>query len=226
MAIKAIIFDMDGTIIDTEHIWEEATRCLIESKGVAYTPELHAELQKSIRGLAMPKSIYLIKDLAQLEDSAEELMHQKSCIADALYRKGIRFIEGFEEFHSKVKKQNLHSAIATNALDMTVTITNEALDLKRFFGEHIYNISHVNNICKPHPALYLHAARQLGFEPQECIAIEDSAHGITAAQNAGMFCIGINSAGNRKNIEKADLTIEGYGDLSLEELIARKCRTT
>ena len=222
MSIKAIIFDMDGTIIDTEHIWKKATEDLIVSKGVVYTKELHQELSRSLHGMSMPKCMQLIKDLFNLSDSIEDLIKEKNIIADTLFSEGVRFIEGFEAFHTLALQKNLKMAIATNAGDNTITLVDKALDLKRFFGEHTYGISAVNYKCKPHPAVYLHAAEQLSVDPKECIAIEDSARGIDAAKAAGMFCVGINTAQNRELLKDAHHGIDYYHEIDLHTLATKK----
>ena len=222
MSIKAIIFDMDGTIIDTEHIWKKATEDLIVSKGVVYTQELHEELSKSLHGMAMPKSIKLIKDIAQLPDSVEDLMREKNILADALFSKGIRFIEGFQEFHALAQQKKLKTAIATNAGDNTLLLVDQTLDLKRFFGDHMYGMSSVKYVCKPDPAIYLHAAEKLGVDPKECSAIEDSTRGIEAAKNAGMFCIGINTAQNKTLLSAAHHVVDFYREIDLESLISKQ----
>ena len=221
MKYKAIIFDMDGTIINTEKIWEEATRQLIEKRGIAYTGELKNELSSRLAGLATHKSCGIIKDLIKLSEPLEDLIHEKNSTANLLYEEGIEFIEGFIEFHGKLAHIQIKSAIATNAGEKTIQLTDKALDLKKYFGEHVYGISCVDGICKPDPAIYLYAAEKLGIHPSECIAIEDSAHGIAAARAAGMYCVGIKTSHDKNQTREAHHTIEGYHEIDLEKLMLK-----
>jgi beta-phosphoglucomutase-like phosphatase (HAD superfamily) len=218
MKYTAVIFDMDGTIVNTENIWFLATKKLIEDKGVIYTPQLHEELTPKIHGLALHQSCRIIKEMVHLEDHVDELIAEKSRIALSLYRDGISFIEGFPDFHRTVVGRELKHGIATNADDATVAITDEQLNLRGFFGDHIYGISCVNNVHKPNPAIYLHAASKLGVDPRDCIAIEDSAHGVKAAKAAGMYCIGINTAKNPHQLKEADSLVDAYVEINLEIL--------
>lgn len=210
---------MDGTIVDTEHIWKEATHQLITRRGVAITQDLSKELSHRLNGMALPQSCMIIKEITQSVEPVEALIAEKSNLACQLYEQGhVKFIEGFTTFHEQVVALEMKISIATNANDATLELTDKMLNLKRYFGEHMYNLSKVSK-GKPHPDIYLLAARQIGVAPELCIAIEDSAHGIAAAKAAGMFCIGINTSGNPEQIKQADLKIDRYEEIILQDLL-------
>ena len=219
MNFRAIIFDMDGTIVDTENLWRQASRAVIANRGYILSAQEEMILQEQLPGSGLPKSCQLIKDIIKTDDSIEILMKEKSAIACRLYESGISFIQGFAEFHKKVADIPLKMAVATNANIQTMEITDKSLNLCQYFGKHLYTINHVNNMGKPNPAIYLYAAQQLGIDPKECIAIEDSAHGILAAKVAGMFCIGINTSKKPEQIKNADLKVERYEDINLDALL-------
>ncbi len=216
---KAVIFDLDGTIIDTEHIWLAASRRLIESRGVVLDRQTESQLFRKIHGLAVHKSCLEIKNAAHLDDELADLVREKNCLARSLYCEGLSFIDGFTQFHAKVCSHNLRSAIATNATADLVAVVDSILNLRNFFGTHIYDVSHVNYVNKPDPALYLHAARQLAIEPVECIAVEDSEHGVTAAKKANMYCIAINTADNHDQLGHADIIVQTYSEIGLADLL-------
>jgi len=214
MNFKAIIFDMDGTIVDTEKLWRKASHVLLERKGVALTPELVETLSACTAGLSLYESCRVIKELTFIDEPLIDLMDEKSRIAFSLYNDGLTFIPGFVEFHQTVADLNLKNGIATNATDKTIELTDHALNLRRFFGEHMYGISCVAEKGKPHPAIYTFVANKLGMKPEDCLAIEDSAHGIAAAKAAGMTCVGINTAQNRTALAQADMIVEHYKDIN------------
>ena len=211
---------MDGTVVDTEKIWREANKILVHKRGVVITPELQAEITRRIAGLAIHKSCAILKDLCNLPEPLPDIIREKSCIALELYERGITYITGFKKFFYSIKKSGLplKVAIATNADEQTIEVTNRKLDLERFFGEHIYGISEVDFVCKPDPAIYLHTSERLQVEPELCVAIEDSAHGIAAAQAAGMFCIGINTSRNIEQVKKAHRIVDYYSELDAMRL--------
>lgn len=218
MKYQAIIFDMDGTIIATESAWELASLHLLKQHTNMNEQEYKAVLA-ILRGASLYTTCAYIKKTFNVQASIEELMEQKLNHAFGVMGSSIRYIQGFEKFHETLVHHNLKSAIATNATDLSIDKILQTVPLGRFFKEHIYGIDRVNKTPKPKPDIYLFAAQQLNVDPNFCIAIEDSAHGINAAKAAGMFCIGINSGNDRNVISHADLVIENYDDLDLTTLL-------
>jgi len=221
MKFKAIIFDMDGTITDTEPLWHQATYAVITNRGHSLTLEEKEHLKHQLTGLGLPRSCQIIKEFINTPDSIEIIMKEKAAIASTLYETGICFIDGFPEFIQRVMSLSLKRAVATNATIDTLEQTDKSLNLSQYFGTHLYSFNHVNNIGKPNPTLFLYAAQKLGVHPRECIVIEDSSHGIVAAQAAGMFCIGINTSKRQIQIKDADLIVENYSAIDLNTLLDR-----
>lgn len=224
MSYKAIIFDMDGTIITSENAWKRACHHLLTKYTNLDTQECETVLSLLKGGSLLTSCTYIAKTF-NTTATIEELMQEKKDFAFNEFHKELAFIEGFDNFHKKLLLKNLKSAIATNASLPEVTKILEHLPLKTFFNEHIYTVDHVFKIAKPKPDVYLYAAQQLDIDPAYCIAIEDSAHGINAAKAAGMYCIGINTGKNRSAIAHAHEIIEHYDEIDLEKLLNNKKST-
>lgn len=208
---------MDGTIINSEDLWEQSSIHMLKSKAKLSDKECK-ELLPELKGASLYTTCAFIKMNYNTPESVEELMKEKEAFAIKNFANFIAFIDGFEKFHNQLSDKGLRSAIATNATQSTLDATKKHLPLEKFFNEHIYCIDHVNKKPKPNPDVYLYAAERLNMLPEECIAIEDSGHGIAAAKSAGMFCIGINTGNDRNALSQADLIIERYNDINLEKL--------
>lgn len=222
MKFQAVIFDLDGTIIDTQKIWKTATRDLISAHGTKISNEKSEEIDRILCGKGMHESCLLIKNQFKIKKTVEELVSEKKKIACNLYSKGLRFVKGFKSFHKKVLDLNLKTGIATSSARETLNSAKAQLKLELYFGNHIYDIKCVNNKPKPDPEIFLYTAKKLGIRPELCMVIEDSSCGITAAQKAGMFCIGINTYGERDLINHADCIVDYYDQINLKSLLERK----
>ncbi len=218
MKYKAIIFDMDGTIIDSELIWQEAGHELIRRRNIHLSDEQKKELRSRLHGGALSDSCRIIKEFTGLPEPVAQLVQEKVSIAHTLYAQGISFIEGFLPFHQKAQQMRLKMAVATNGTADFVAVTDKVLNLSKLFGKHLYNMAHVSR-AKPAPDVFLYAAQQLAVDPKQCIAIEDSAHGIHAAKEAGMFCIGINTSKTPEKLQQAHVVIDEYHEIELGDIL-------
>ncbi len=154
MKYKAIIFDMDGTIIDSEPIWQHVIQELLARRGIQLSQEQQQVLQSKTTGLSLFQTCQLLKETMQLNDNLPQLIQEKQEISMRLLKQKVRFIDGFISFHKKVATYKLKTALATNAQQAMLRNVNNALNLQQFFGKHMYSISDVNNCAKPDPALY------------------------------------------------------------------------
>lgn len=219
MKFKALIFDLDGTIIANGNVWKKANKQILGARGIDVTDqELEAFDQKAC-GIGMHSTCSLLKKTYKLDDTVQDLVKEKRTLASQFYVNNLCFVPGFETFHQKVCELNLKTAIATSSAREPLNTAKAELKLDRFFGTHIYDIALVNGREKPDPAIYLYAAEQIGVAPSDCFAIEDSPVGVTAAQQAGMFCIGINTSGMPQAIAHADVLVNSYEEIDLEALL-------
>ncbi|KKP35984.1 MAG: HAD-superfamily hydrolase, subfamily IA, variant 3 [candidate division TM6 bacterium GW2011_GWF2_32_72] len=216
----AIIFDMDGTIVDTETIWRKTISILLLKQGIKITEEQEKFTYAKSRDLsAIEKAKALIKDYDLKNITAEQIVIERGDIAEELYKTGLSYIDGFKEFFEKVKKLNLKVAIATDADEKFINIVNKSINIRTFFGEYIYGRHNVANQWKPCPAIFLYAASQINVDPSRCIAIDDAPCGIKACNDAGMFSIGFNSSGIQSDVVNARLPVNKYEEINLEDLI-------
>jgi HAD superfamily hydrolase (TIGR01509 family) len=216
MSIRALILDLDGTILDTEILWQKAAAHILAVRGITATDSF----MQSVLGATVKQSCEMSKAEHNLPDSLETLMSEMFDQFVELYKQQPNFIQGFQEFFKEVKEQNLHVAIATNTTKDILAQIQTTPSLLSLFGEHIYTPEAVANRGKPHPDVYLHAAAQLGVSPEECLVIEDSVPGITAAKRAGMMCLRIDTHRTPGVLAGEDFVVASYAQIPLERLLS------
>jgi beta-phosphoglucomutase len=220
--IKAVIFDMDGTIIQTEHIWRKVSvQVLMEQCNITELLEHHEIFLQTLSGMGLRNSAKSMKDTFNLATPAEEIMKRKVELADNLFDHTLEFIGGFETFHKQLQSHIIPTSIATNADHANLQQIARSLNFERFFGKNMYCVADVGFKAKPDPALFLHAAKQLGVKPEECIVFEDSIYGFQAAQAAGMKCIAIKNNFNNQHLSLVNHAIDDYSQAedALKKLI-------
>lgn len=217
----AIIFDMDGTTLDTDHLWKSANGPILDSHAPHLTQEEKDAIIANFPELTIYEIWKKIHENCSVQISPEQIIDENIKHLHTLYEnQNIEFIPHFTNFHEKAVRCKLKTAIASNSQQHTINVIVKTVPLNNYFGEHIYNADHVNKVYKPQPDIYLHAAKMLDVQPCHCIAIEDSGSGIKAAKAAGMYCIGINTGKNRAALAQADEIVDCYTEIDLEKLLS------
>ncbi len=209
--IKAVIFDLDGTIIDTEDIWTLIDTEFIKRKG-------HVYREKDTKHLMMGKSVSdgveILREIYSFEGDNAILADERRGIATAFLSNNVYFVDGFLEFFEKIN-QKYKVAIGTSMEKVFLSAIDKRLSFTKYFGSHVYSIEDVGFVSKPSPDIFLHAANKLKTRPENCVVIEDSPNGVEAAKRAKMNCVAITTTTKRGQLSKADVIVDSYQKISL-----------
>ena len=192
--IEAVIFDLDGLLIDSEPLWQEAEMLVFAQVNVVLTPELCLKT----KGLRIDEVVdywyqqYPWNSLAKLE--VAELIVER--VIELIRFKG-KPLPGVEEAIAFVNSKDVKVALASSSELRIIHAALEKLNLTNVFSE-IYS-AESEILGKPHPGVYLTTISKLDVSPQSCLALEDSLNGVLAAKAAQMKCIAIPEAAQQKN---------------------------
>lgn len=184
--IKAVIFDMDGLLIDSEPLWQEAEILIFKQVNIALTPELCLQT----KGLRIDEVVdywyqrYPWTNLSLLE--VENLIVAK--VIELIHLKG-KPLPGVKEAITFVQQKQVKIALASSSATIIIQAALQRLNLTDTFTQ-IYS-AESELLGKPHPGVYLTTASKLNVLPQECLALEDSLNGVLAAKAAQMKCIAV-----------------------------------
>lgn len=213
--MQAVIFDMDGVLIDSEPMWKEAEKQIFSSIGVKVSGELSvktaAMTTKEVTAFWYSYYPWSGKSLGQVEN--EVINRVETLISE----KG-KAIEGVKEALEFFRKRNFKIGLSTNSPSRLISIVLNKLEISSYF-QAISSSDEVKK-GKPHPAVYLSTAKKLNVAPSKCIAIEDSFSGLIAAREAKMKTVAVPSSMefDDKKFDSSHLKIRGLSDLNEFEL--------
>lgn len=182
---KLVIFDCDGVLVDSELISATVIADVLRPLGIEMTPE--EAFKKFVGGSWQNTIAYVTEVLGQAPKvDLEKEYRELSFIA---YRQNMVPVEGVENILDSLM---IKKCVGSNGPQAKIKLNLEITGLDRFFNSSNVFSAYDYQKWKPEPDLYYNAAEAMRVQPSECIVIEDSVHGMQAAQTAGMLCLGHN----------------------------------
>lgn len=211
--IRAVIFDMDGVLTDSEPLINAAAITMFKEKGLVVQPDdflpfVGAGEERYTGGVAEKYSFPL--------NSAEAKRRTYEIYLD-LVPSRLEAFPGVPELVHACRRAGLLIAVASSADEIKVRANLEKIGLPLEFWDAVITGEAVMN-KKPAPDIFLVAAERLGVSPTECVVVEDSVNGVQAAQAAGMRCVAVAQTFPPDRLYEADVIRDRIGDLTLSDL--------
>ncbi len=212
--MKAVIFDMDGVIIDSNPYHKESLQQFCKKYGYDLNEE---QLRARIYGRTNKEWIpNLFGEISQTD--LEKYAAEKEALFREIFAPHIEALSGLEDFLKKLETAQIPKAIGTSAPRANVDFTLEKTGLGSYFADSvILDESHVHH-GKPDPEIYLKVAQEMGFPPQQCIVFEDSLSGVKAGKAANCQVVGVTTTHTPDELAEADLFIEDFTQLEIADL--------
>lgn len=213
---NAVIFDLDGLLIDSEPFWRLAEVQVFNQLGVPLTEKMCAETV----GLRIDEVIQYWFDKFPWDSEHHSLKFVEEDILEKMEElistQGMA-MKGVKESISYFNDLRLPMAVASSSKMRLIECAVDRLNIRKHF-QTLCSAEHCEK-GKPHPEVYLNAAKALGIPPEECVALEDSVNGIRAAKAAGMLCVAIpEKKSYSKDFALADYTLENLAEVEKLQL--------
>jgi HAD superfamily hydrolase (TIGR01509 family) len=214
--IEAVVFDLDGVLLDTEETWDEARRQLADERGGRWP----ADAQRAMMGMSSPEWSRYMHDVVGVPDTPEEISAEVVKRLQTLYRERLPLIEGALEAVRRIGAR-WPLGIASSSNRPLIDLFLELTGTRDLFAATVS--SEEVRGGKPQPDVYLEAARRLGVDSTACAAIEDSENGIRSAASAGMRVLAIPNTvfpPSAEALALARMVLGSLDELTIEALAA------
>jgi|FLYN01.1.fsa_nt_gi HAD superfamily hydrolase (TIGR01509 family) len=212
--IQAVIFDMDGVLVDSEVYWRESREAFAAELGKVWT----ADDQRAAMGRNTVEWAQVMQERLKLDMALERIMADIKARVIARYEKRLPLLPGaLEAVHTA--KSAYRVALASGSPTEIIQEVMRLTGLDSVFECVVYGDDMPHG--KPAPDIYLETARRLGIPPQQCVGIEDSSNGVRSVKAAGMACIAVPSPGFTlpdEILKMADLVLPSLEGFSVETI--------
>lgn len=212
MNYKAVIFDMDGVLVDSEPLHISVESNMLMELNIPLKKEMYARFAGTTN-LSMWRTL---ANEFKLGKSPEELSAESNrrFIDELLNKNKVQLFEGVLEVLTNLSERGIALALASSSNKDVVESILTKFELKKYFNA-IITGSDVQH-SKPHPEIFLIAAKKLKVSPSFCVVVEDSPNGVKAAHLAGMDCIGFESGKDHPDINEAKWIIKSFGEFDFK----------
>lgn len=183
--IEAVIFDMDGTVIDSMWVWKQVDIDFLNERNI----DVPDNLQKSIEGLSFTETAHYFKNNFGLREDIEEIKAEWTDMVRDYYTSVIEAKKGIKEFLDYLKSNNYKIGMATSNYSELVEAVLKKNDMLIYFDEIVTTCEVPRD--KSYPDVFLETAKRLGVSPEKCIVFEDTLLAVGGARAAGMKVIGV-----------------------------------
>ncbi|HEX8676230.1 MAG TPA: HAD family phosphatase [Segetibacter sp.] len=213
--IKAVIFDLDGTLLDNNDVHLKAWKQYLKENNKQISDE---DFKENISGRTNKDAIEHIYQKEMTEDEASKYYLEKEEIYRKMYRPDIAPITGLQDFLEELHKHKIAMAIATSGIQVNIDFMFNHVPIKKYFKK-IVNSGDVSK-GKPDPEIFLKAAEALHIPTENCIVFEDSIAGVRAGKSAGMKVVALTTTHTPEELKEADLVIKDYSEIDFERLMS------
>ncbi len=212
--LKAVLFDMDGVIVDTEPLHRKAYHQMFDDVNINVDEDLYA----SFTGQSTINICKRLVDHFNLNETPEELVSLKRKHYKIFFdNDDLGLIDGvldrIQDYHSN----DVKLVVASSASMLGIKQIFERFDLNQYFSAKFSGADLKKS--KPHPEIFIKAAESTGFSKSECLVIEDSTNGIKAAHSAGIYCVGFKSPhSSHQDYALANKIITSFEEISYSKI--------
>lgn len=212
--LKAVIFDMDGVLVNTEPIYYKVVREILNENNHDIT---YKEYEKYI-GMTNEYTWELIKSEYNISTPVDELIDTMMVLKDVIIKRDeYELIDGVVELLEDLKNNHIKIGLASSSPICDILDVVQSTGIDKYFDKLITGESVERS--KPFPDVFLKAAEELKVDNKECVVIEDSKNGVLAANEANMKCIGfLNIDSGKQDLSKSDLIIGSMRDINYKSI--------
>ena len=208
--IKGVIFDLDGTLVDSMWVWSRIDEDLIKTLGLNIAPH---EIMKEIAHYSFNETALYFKDQFQLNQSVEELQNLWMQTAEIEYSTNVPLKPGARDFLEQLKAKGIKLAVATSNNHHLLNVCLRANEIEHYFDA-LVTTDDTEAKSKSEPDVYLHAAQSIGIAAENIVVFEDVPHAMRGARKAGMKVVAVNdphsSLTEEEALSLADLFIQDF----------------